>query len=128
MAIRPGSRRASPIMCWRPAIRRWNRGNRVGLLDGKAAVVTGAGRVIGRGHVLHLAANGARVLVNDIDAAAAERVAVEARETGGNAVACADDIASRTGAESLIGRAVQAFGGIDILVNNAGNLRDRSFL
>jgi 3-oxoacyl-[acyl-carrier protein] reductase len=97
-------------------------------LTGRAAIVTGGGRGIGRGHCLALAAAGARVVVNDIDADAAEAVVREIAEAGGSAIASTANIASRAGAEDLIAASVAAFGGLDILVNNAGNLRDRSFL
>jgi len=100
----------------------------VKLLDGKTAIVTGAGRGIGRGHALHLAANGAKVLVNDLDLEGAAKVVAEIEEAGGIALACGDDIGSRVGAEALIARCVSAFGAVDILVNNAGNLRDKTFL
>ena len=98
------------------------------LLQDRTAVVTGAGGGIGRGHALLLAAHGARVVVNDIDAARAAAVVAEIAAAGGQAVADGQSIAARAGAEALIAHAVEAFGGIDILVNNAGNLRDRSFL
>ncbi len=100
----------------------------MGILDGKAAVVSGAGRGIGRGHCLHLARNGASVLVNDIDAAEAQKVVDEISAEGGKACANAADIGTREGAAALIGECVDAFGGIHALVNNAGNVRDRSFL
>jgi 3-oxoacyl-[acyl-carrier protein] reductase len=100
----------------------------MGILDGKAAVVTGGGRGIGRGHCLHLAANGASVVVNDVDRAEAHKVAAEIGAAGGKAVASDDDIASRAGARALVQRCVDEFGAIHILVNNAGNVRDRSFL
>ena len=100
----------------------------MGILDKKAVVVTGAGGGIGRGHALLMAAEGGRVLVNDIDNEAAQAVVAEIENTGGTAVASDDNIASRKGAESLVNACIEAFGGIDVLVNNAGNLRDRSFL
>ena len=100
----------------------------MGVLDGKAAVVTGGGRGIGRGHCLHLAANGASVVVNDVDRSEAEKVAAEVAAAGGKAVASDDDVSSRAGARALVGRCVDEFGAIHALVNNAGNVRDRSFL
>jgi 3-oxoacyl-[acyl-carrier protein] reductase len=100
----------------------------MGILDGKAAVVTGGGRGIGRGHCLHLAANGASVVVNDIDRGEAEKVAAEIGAAGGKAVASDDDVGSRAGARALVQRCVDEFGAIHVLVNNAGNVRDRSFL
>jgi 3-oxoacyl-[acyl-carrier protein] reductase len=100
----------------------------MGLLDGRAAVVTGGGRGIGRGHCLHLAENGASVVVNDVDLDEARKVVAEIAEQGGKASANGDDISSREGARSLIGQCVDEFGAIHALVNNAGNMRDRSFL
>ncbi|MCX2982556.1 SDR family oxidoreductase [Halieaceae bacterium IMCC14734] len=100
----------------------------MGIVAGKRAVVTGAGGGIGRGHALLLAQEGARVVVNDIDATAAEAVVAEIVAQGGEALAAAADIASRAGAQSIIDACILAWGGIDIMVNNAGNLRDRSFL
>ncbi|MDT7803635.1 MAG: hypothetical protein QOI78_7068 [Actinomycetota bacterium] len=105
-----------------------------GLVEGRVVVVTGAGRGIGRAHALAFAAEGARVVVNDLGAALdgrggeagpAQQVVDEIRAAGGEAVANTDDVASWDGAASLISSAVQAFGGLDVLVNNAGFLRDR---
>lgn len=98
------------------------------LLKGKAAIVTGGGRGIGRGHCLQLAAAGAKVIVNDIDAEVADQVVAEIRAAGGIAESDAIGIGSREGAEALVARCIERFGSIDILVNNAGNLRDRTFL
>ena len=98
------------------------------LLEGKRAVVTGAGGGIGRAHARLLAAHGAAVVVNDVDAARAAAVVAEISAAGDSAVANGDSIATRAGAEALIAACVDAFGGIELLVNNAGNLRDRSFL
>jgi len=100
----------------------------MGLLDGRGAVVTGGGRGIGRGHCLHLAAQGAGVVVNDVDMAEAQKVVDEITTAGGKALANGDDISSRDGAKALIGACADAFGGIHALVNNAGNMKDRSFL
>lgn len=98
------------------------------ILDGKAAIVTGGGRGIGKGHCLALARCGASVIVNDIDRSVAVETVEAIEASGGKAVASDANIASREGAEALIGQCVDAFGAVDILVNNAGNLRDRSFL
>ena len=98
------------------------------LLEGKRAVVTGAGGGIGRAHARLLAEHGAAVVVNDLDAARAAAVVAEITAAGGRAIANGDSVAARAGAEALIEACVAAFGGIDLLVNNAGNLRDRSFL
>lgn len=100
----------------------------MGILDGRAAVVTGGGRGIGRGHCLHLAEQGAAVVVNDIDLEEARKVVAEIAETGGKACASDDDIGTREGARALIARCVDEHGAIHALVNNAGNVRDRSFL
>jgi len=106
----------------------------MGLLDGKTAIVTGAGRGIGREHALALAGEGARVLVNDLGGSAAgegsdqtpaQQVADEISAAGGEAAANYDNVADFQGAENLIKQAVDTFGRVDILVNNAGILRDR---
>jgi NAD(P)-dependent dehydrogenase (short-subunit alcohol dehydrogenase family) len=105
----------------------------MGLLDGRVAVVTGAGRGIGRDEALALAAEGARVVVNDMggdwngagsDQRPAAEVCEEIRARGGEAVPNFENVATEAGAQSLLDQAVSAFGGIDILVNNAGILRD----
>jgi len=92
----------------------------MGALDGRVAVITGAGRGIGREHALLFAAEGARVVANDFDADVAETVA---KEVGG--VAVAGDVSSWDVARALIEKAVDHFGRLDILINNAGILRDR---
>ncbi len=106
-------------------------------LDGRVIVITGAGRGIGREHALHVAACGARVVVNDVGAAGdgsgsdettAEEVAAEVRAAGGEAVANADDVSRWAGAEQLIRTAIDAYGDLDVLVNNAGILRDRTIV
>jgi len=104
------------------------------VLEGKVAIVTGAGRGIGREHALALAEAGAKVVVNDLggslsgegsDAAPAEAVANEIREGGGEASANYENVADFAGAERLVRQAIDDFGRLDILVNNAGILRDR---
>ena len=103
-------------------------------LEGRNAVVTGAGRGIGRAVALLLAAEGASVVVNDPgvsvdgsghDAGPADQVAAEIRDAGGSAVANYDDVSKLEGGESMVRQCVDAFGRIDILVNVAGILRDR---
>ncbi len=96
-----------------------------GALAGRVAIVTGSGRGIGREHALFLAREGARVVVNDVDADAAEAVAGEIRSAGGEAVARADDVSDWNGGRRLVETAVEAFGDLHVLVNNAGNLRDQ---
>jgi 3-oxoacyl-[acyl-carrier protein] reductase len=100
----------------------------MGILDGKAAVVTGGGRGIGRGHCLHLAEQGAAVVVNDRDESEARRVAAEIAAKGGKAAANGSDVGTRDGARELVQQCVDEFGAIHAIVNNAGNVRDRSFL
>jgi NAD(P)-dependent dehydrogenase (short-subunit alcohol dehydrogenase family) len=90
------------------------------ILAGQAVVVTGAGRGLGRAYALHAARAGAAVVVNDVDAAAAERVAGEIRAFGGTGVADGHSVADRDAAAKLIDLCVTRFGTIDGLVNNAG--------
>ena len=103
-------------------------------LDGKVAIVTGAGRGIGREHALALAGAGAKIVVNDLggstagegsDQTPAQQVADEIKGRGGEATANYDNVADFQGAENMIKQAVSDFGRLDILVNNAGILRDR---
>jgi NAD(P)-dependent dehydrogenase (short-subunit alcohol dehydrogenase family) len=105
-----------------------------GICDGRVVVVTGAGRGLGRAHALAFAAEGARVVVNDLGVgldgtpgadSPARQVVDEIRAAGGDAVAHGGDIASTEGAASLIAAAVETYGRLDTLVNNAGFLRDR---
>ncbi|MFB9743048.1 SDR family NAD(P)-dependent oxidoreductase [Pseudonocardia sulfidoxydans] len=99
--------------------------------DGRVAVVTGAGRGLGRSYALALASRGARVVVNDLggslfgegaDATPAATVAEEIRSAGGEAIADDSDVASEEGAASVVGAAVEAWGRVDVVVNNAGIL------
>lgn len=106
----------------------------MGALDGRVAVVTGAGRGLGREHALLLAAEGAKVVVNDLgagldgsggDRSAAHQVVEEISAMGGEALANTDDVADWHGADRLVQAAVDTFGDLHVLVNNAGILRDR---
>ena len=97
------------------------------MLDGKTVIVTGAGGGLGRAHALYLASKGAKILVNDVTAVAAERVAQEVRDSGGTALAYAASVTDEAAIETMVGTVLDAWGHIDILVNNAGILRDKSF-
>jgi 3-oxoacyl-[acyl-carrier protein] reductase len=92
----------------------------MGKLDGKIAIVSGAGRGIGRSIALKLAAEGASVVVNDLDPAPAREVVDEITGTGGRAVACPGSVADPDFGERFVGTATQHFGGLDIVINNAG--------
>ena len=109
----------------------------MGLLDGKVAIITGAGNGIGRQHALLFAQEGASIVVNDVggsrdgtgsDASAADAVVKEIVQAGGKAVANHDSVATAEGANGIVKTGVDAFGRVDILVNNAGILRDKTFL
>jgi len=105
-------------------------------LDGKVAVVTGAGGGLGREHALLLASRGAKVVVNDLGGAVdgtgagksmADQVVDDIKKAGGDAAANYDNVATADGGRGIIETAVKSFGKIDILINNAGILRDKSF-
>lgn len=108
-----------------------------GSLEGRVAIITGAGRGIGREHALLFAREGANVVVNDLgsapdgsgaDRSAAEQVVDEIHAAGGTAVANTDSASSWAGAERLVATAVETFGDLHVLVNNAGILRDRTIV
>mgnify|MGYP003587396829 CR=1 FL=1 len=96
-------------------------------LNGKVAIVTGGGRGIGAATAARLAAEGAAVVVNDIDAEPAEATVAGIRANDGKAVTCVANTVDYTEAERLINVAVDHFGGLDILINNAGTTRDKMF-
>ena len=108
-----------------------------GICEGRVAVVTGAGRGLGRAHALEFARQGAQVVVNDLGVGPdgrdgsdtpAQEVVAEIVRAGGAAVADHHDIATWDGAAALVQTALDAFGKIDVLVNNAGFLRDRMLI
>jgi NAD(P)-dependent dehydrogenase (short-subunit alcohol dehydrogenase family) len=108
----------------------------MGLLDGKVAIVTGAGGGIGREHALALSKEGAALVVNDLGGARdgsgaghsmADQVVEEIKAAGGEAVANYDSVASVEGGQSILKTALDAFEKVDVVVNNAGILRDKSF-
>src|ERR1700722_6168568 len=107
---------------------------RMGLLDGRVAIVTGAGRGLGRAHALQLAAEGARVVVNDLGSAwdgagssetPAQQIVEEIRAAGGEARADSSDVTSWQAGEQIVQQTIEHYGRLDILVNNAGVVRDR---
>jgi NAD(P)-dependent dehydrogenase (short-subunit alcohol dehydrogenase family) len=106
----------------------------MGCLDGRVAIITGAGRGIGREHALFFAAEGAKIVVNDLggtndgtgsDLTPAQQVVEEVKAMGGEAVVNGDNVADWQGAQRMVNQAIETFGDLDILVNNAGILRDR---
>ncbi len=108
-----------------------------GLLEGKVAIVTGAGGGIGRAEALLFAREGASIVVNDVGGSragdgrsqsVADAVVEEVRRAGGKATASHDSVATAEGAAAIVKTAVDAFGRVDVLVNNAGIIRDKSFL
>jgi NAD(P)-dependent dehydrogenase (short-subunit alcohol dehydrogenase family) len=98
----------------------------MGLLDGRVAIVTGAGRGIGRGEAIELAREGARVVVNELDPDVGKRVVEEIVAAGGEAVLDTGDCSEEDTARGLIGTALDTWGRLDALVNNAGILRDKT--
>ncbi len=109
----------------------------MGLLDGKVVIITGAGGGIGREHAIHMAKEGAAIVVNDLGgsrdgsgaggSAMADKVVDEIKALGGEAVANYDNVATVKGGENILKSALDAFGRVDGVVNNAGILRDKSF-
>jgi NAD(P)-dependent dehydrogenase (short-subunit alcohol dehydrogenase family) len=102
-------------------------------LDGRVAIVTGAGQGLGRTHALALAERGAKVVVNDLGGAdgaskSAQAVAAEINAAGGEALANGANVAEMQPVEAMVAEAMERWGRVDILINNAGILRDKSFL
>ncbi|MBU3717014.1 MAG: SDR family NAD(P)-dependent oxidoreductase, partial [Actinobacteria bacterium] len=106
----------------------------MGALDGRVAIITGAGRGLGREHALLFAAEGAKVVVNDLggandgtgsDMTPAQQTVADIKAMGGDAIVNTDNVADWDGAKRMIDQAIETFGDLDILVNNAGILRDR---
>ncbi len=109
----------------------------MGLLEGRVAIITGAGGGIGRAHALLFAKEGAHVVVNDMGGArdgtgrgdsAAAKIVAEIETAGGKAAPSFEDVSTSEGAQHVVQTALDAFGRVDVLVNNAGILRDKSFL
>ena len=109
----------------------------MGFLDGRVTIITGGGRGLGRAHALAFAADGAKVVVNDLgsdsqgsggDPQTAEAVVEEIRSNGGDAVVNHDDVSSWEGGQRLVQTAIDTYGGLDVLINNAGVLRDRALV
>jgi NAD(P)-dependent dehydrogenase (short-subunit alcohol dehydrogenase family) len=109
----------------------------MGICDGRVVAITGAGRGLGRAHALAFAAEGAKVVVNDlgaslqgegVDMSPAQEVVNEIEATGGQAIVNGDDISAWDGAGNLVQAAIDTFGGLDTLVTNAGIVRDRMFV
>lgn len=98
------------------------------ICENRTVIVTGAGGGLGRAYALAFAAHGAAVVVNDIRLDAAQGVAAEIHDLGGEAIASDGDITSMAGAQDIVRAALDAFGEVHVLVNNAGILRDRMFL
>jgi NAD(P)-dependent dehydrogenase (short-subunit alcohol dehydrogenase family) len=98
------------------------------ILEGKAAIVTGSSKGLGRAFATSLAAEGASVVVNGTNADDVEKVVGEIKKAGGKAVGCVESVATMAGAQRIIQTALDEFGHLDILVNNAGILRDRTFM
>lgn len=96
-------------------------------LKGRVAIVTGAGGGLGRSHAIALARHGARVVINDLSAAACEGVAAEIVAAGGEAIPWTCSVTDREGVFAMVEGVIERWGGVDILVNNAGILRDRTF-
>ena len=96
----------------------------MGKLEGKVAIVSGSGRGIGRAVALKLASDGARIVVNDLDAAPAAETVAAIEAAGGKAVACVGNVTAKDFGERFVKAAIDTFGGLDIIVNNAGYTRD----
>lgn len=98
-----------------------------GLLCNRVAIITGAGRGLGRAHSLAMAQAGARIVVNDLDAAAAAEVCREIESRGGEALTSSVNVQELQAVQEMVSQAINRWGQVDILVNNAGILRDKTF-
>lgn len=96
-------------------------------LAGRTAIITGAGRGLGRCHALELSKDGANIIVNDLSSEDVMAVVEEIRSSGGNAIGFVGSVTDATAMQDMVSKAMAEFGRIDILVNNAGILRDKSF-
>ncbi len=96
----------------------------MGLLDGKVAIITGSGRGIGQGIAMRFVKEGAKVVINDIDAAPCNETVEMIKKAGGQAIGCVADVTKADQVKKMVDDCVKAFGGVDILVNNAGLTRD----
>jgi NAD(P)-dependent dehydrogenase (short-subunit alcohol dehydrogenase family) len=96
-------------------------------LDGRVAIVTGAGGGLGRAHAMYLARQGAKVVVNDLAADVAQSVVDEIKLAGGDACAAVTSVTDEAGVTAMVNTTLERWGRVDILVNNAGILRDKSF-
>lgn len=97
------------------------------MLNGRVAIVTGAGGGLGRAHAIFLASQGAKVVVNDLTQHAADQVAAQIVETGGEAFGVAASVTDETAVQAMVNKVIERWGRIDILISNAGILRDKSF-
>src|SRR5690606_31540942 len=104
-----------------------NRGTKMGILDNRVVIITGAGGGLGAAHARVFASEGACVLVNDINREAAQKVVEEITAAGGRAVVNTSDITNYADSENAVKQAIETYGDLHVVVNNAGVNRDRMF-